>query len=185
MLQLVVDHASATGDAAAKPAGEFAMWTGYSVPDDRSDWHPLVRRLYDYWLAAAPDGRLPGRQHIVPEDIVALWSRLWMIDVFREPLRYRYRFCGTDLVCSLGREVTGAWLDVVHPQLIANPLSRERFRFMAASGGATWRRGVPLWTHDPDHCTIETCIVPLAGDGRIVDKMLAVSVLFDSEGNPI
>ena len=185
MLQLVVDHMPAMGHPTAAAVTDFGVWTGYRIPEDRSDWHPLVLRLYDYWLSIAPDGRLPGRQHIAAEDIAPLWSRLWMLDVFRDPLRYRYRLCGTDMVRSLGREVTGAWVDEIHPELIANPQSRERLRFMAETGCATWRRGPPLWTRDPKHRLIETCIVPLACDGRTVDKMLALSVLFDDEGQPI
>ena len=56
---------------------------------------------------------------------------------------------------------------------------------MVETGHATWRRGVPLWTRDPKHQLIETLIVPLADDGRTVDKMLAGSVLFDTTGRPI
>jgi hypothetical protein len=73
----------------------------------------------------------------------------------------------------------------VHPALIANPQSRERFRFMAETGCATYRRGLPLWTRDPKHQLIETLIVPLARDGRTVDMMLAVSVVFDSSGRAV
>lgn len=165
--------------------GNFGIWTGYRIPEDRSDWHPLTSRFYAYWLAIAPPDRLPSRRHIVAEDIAPLWSRVWMLDVFRQPLRYRYRLCGTEMVRSLGREVTGCWLDEVHPQLVANPESRERFRFMAETAQSTWRRCPPLWTRDPDHRTIETCIVPLAEDGYTVDKMLAISVLFDATGKQI
>ena len=185
MLELVVDHLAVKGGAAPDSPAEFGVWTGYRMPEDRTLWHPLVRRFYDYCRSVAPADRLPGRQHIVPEDIAHLWSRLWMLDVFRDPLRYRYRLCGTEMVRSLGHEVTGAWLDEVHPELIANPQSRERCRFMAETGLPTWRRGPPLWHRDPEHRTIETCIVPLAADGRTVDKMLAISVLFDREGRPI
>ena len=185
MLQLVSDHRSVTGHPASQPADEFGVWTVYDIPEDRTGWHPLVCRLYDYWRSLAPSGRLPGRQDLVPEDIALLWSRAWMLDVFRDPLRYRYRLCGTEMVRSLGCEVTGKWLDEVHPALIANPQSRERFHFMAETGRATWRRGLPLWTRDPKHQLIETLIVPLADDGLTVDKMLAVSVLFDSVGRPI
>ena len=179
MLQLAV------ACALPVPPPTFGRWTGYCIPDDRDAWHPLVVRLYRYWLSVAPGGRLPGRQHIIPEDIAPLWSRLFMLDVSRDPARYRYRFCGTELVRSLGREVTGAWLDEAHPQLAANPESRERFRFMAEMGGATWRRGAPLWNRDPDHRTIETCIVPLAGDGYTVDKLLGIAVVFDIAGRPV
>jgi hypothetical protein len=169
----------------ANDADEFGAWTGYRIPDDRAAWHPLVVRLYEYWLDAAPAGCLPGRQHIVPEDLAPLWSRLCLIDVTHRPLRYRYRFCGTELVRGFGCEATGRWLDEVHPQLIANPQSRERFRFMAFTGGATWRRGSPLWTRNADHRTIESCFVPLAADGLTVDKMLGVTVAFDSAGREI
>ena len=185
MLQLVIDHPPALGYTEPESADGFGVWTGYDIPEDRGDWHPLVRRLYDYWRLLAPPGRLPGRQDLVPEDIAPLWSRAWMLDVFRDPLRYRYRLCGTEMVRSLGREVTGEWLDEVHPALIANPQSRERYRFMAETGCPTWRRGPPLWTRDAKPHMIETCIVPFASDGYTVDKMLAVSVLFDGAGRPI
>jgi len=179
MLELAVDR------QAADDAVEFGAWTGYRVPDNRGLWHPLVARLYDYWLEVAPPGRLPGRQHIVPEDIAPLWSRLWLLDVVRRPLRYRYRFCGSELVRSLGGEVTGRWLDEVHPQLIADPEPRERFRFMAMTGGPTWRRGPPQWVRDKDHRTVESCVVPLAGDGIAVDKMIGITVAFDLAGREI
>jgi len=185
MLQLVSDRSDAIGDQVPQATDKFGVWNDYAIPEDRTGWHPLVQRLYDYWRSLAPPDRLPGRQDLVPEDIAPLWSRAWMLDVFRNPLRYRYRLCGTEMVRSVGREITGQWLDEVHPSLIANPQSRERFRFMAETGVPTWRRGPPLWTRDPDHRSIETCIVPLADDGRTVDKMLAVSVMFDSAGRPI
>ena len=185
MLQLVVDRVSAMPFPASADPADFGVWTGYSIPEERGDWHPLVRRLYDYWCSISPPGRLPGRQHLLAEDIAPLWSRTWMLDVYRDPLRFRYRLCGTEMVRSLGREVTGAWLDEIHPELIANPHSRERLRFMAATGTPTWRRGMPLWTRDPKHRVIETCIVPLSADGAAVDKMLAVSVLYDGAGRPI
>ena len=179
MLQLAVKHTEAEAE------GEFGPWTGYRVPEQRDGWHPLVNRLYRYWLSVAPPGRLPGRLHIVPEDIAPLWSRLFLLDLYRDPLRYRYRLCGTELVRSLGREVTGLWLDDVYPQHLANADSRERFRFMVEEGRPTWRRGPPTWTRHPDHRTVETCIVPLATDGHTVDKLLGVVVSFDTAGRAI
>lgn len=164
---------------------EFGGWTGFRVPDDRSSWHPLARRLYDYWLSISPPGRLPGRQHFWPDDIPQLWSRLWMLDVTREPLRYRYRFCGGEVVRALGCEVTGRWLDQATPQLAANPQSCDRLRFTVETGRPTWRRGAPLWTRNPDHRTIETCVVALAADGYRVDKMVGVTVAFDSTGRQL
>jgi hypothetical protein len=184
MLQLARDASHFTPAVAVADSADYGVWTGYQIPDDRDGWHPLVRCFYEYWVSVSPPGQLPGRQHIAPEEVPALWSRMWMLDVYRDPLRYRYRLCGTEMVRSLGREVTGAWLDEAHPQLAENPQSRERFRFVAEIGRATWRHGAPLWTRDPEHRTIETCIVPLAADGSRVDKILGISVMFDSQGKP-
>ena len=185
MLQLARDISPFVPAVAVADSGDYGVWTDYRIPEDRAGWHPMVRGFYEYWVSVSPPGGLPGRQHIAPEEVPALWSRMWMLDVYREPLRYRYRLCGTEMVRSLGREVTGAWLDEAHPQLIENPQSRERFRFVAETGRATWRHGPPLWTRDPEHRTVETCVAPLAADGVRVDKILGLSVMFDNQGKPI
>jgi hypothetical protein len=183
MLQLVISDSQPV--QGMEQPGAYGVWTGYGIPEDRAGWHPLVREFHDYCSAVAPPDCLPGRQHIHPEEIPVFLSRMWMLDVYRDPLRFRYRLCGTELVRSLGREVTGMWLDEAHPQLLEKPESLERFRFMVESGQATWRKGPPLWLRHPDHRSIETCIVPLATDGRTVDKMLGFCLLFDSQGRPI
>jgi hypothetical protein len=164
---------------------DFGIWTGHLIPDDRSAWHPLVRRFYDYWLSVAPPGCLPGRQHIAPEEIVPLLSRLWMLDVFRDPLRFRYRLVGTEMTRSVQRELTGTWLDESQPESARNVDLRDRYRFILETGRATWRRGPTMWLRDPAHRLVENLLAPLASDGRTVDKIIGFSVLFDTTGREI
>jgi len=164
---------------------DYGIWTDYRIPDDRSSWHPLVRQFYEYWASIAPPDRLPGRQHIAPEDIVPLLSRLWMLDVFRDPLRFRYRLVGTDITRSVRRELTGLWLHEAQPHLFENENLRDRYRFMFATGQATWRRGPTIWDRDPSHRLVENCLAPLATDGVTIDKIIAVSVQFDASGREI
>jgi hypothetical protein len=161
---------------------DYHEWTNYQIPDDRSDWHPLAQRFYDYWLSIAPPGRLPGRQHVEPEKMAPWLSRLWLLDIYREPLRFRCRLAGSGMVRSLGREVTGAWLEEIHPQSVADPSSRGRFRILAELGRPTWRRGVPRWARQPEYRLVESCLVPLAADGRTPDKVMALSIAFDARG---
>jgi hypothetical protein len=177
-----VSDLPAGASAAAAVACDYGEWTDYRIPDDRSAWHPLAQQFYEYWLAAAPPGLLPGRQHIRPEEMIPFLSRLWLLDVHRDPLRYRCRLIGSDMARSIGRDVTGAWLDEVHPQSVNNPSSRDRFRLIAEQGRPTWRRGAPRWVREPDYRTVENCLVPLAADGRTVDKLLGMSVVFDADG---
>jgi len=184
----VIDARPATADhfaPASVRAEDYGAWTDHRIPEDRSVWHPLVRRFYEYWLSVAPPGRLPGRQHIHPEDLVPALSRLWMLDVHRNPLRFRYRLAGTDVVQGVGRELTGEWMDEVQPKSITNPLMRDRYRFIADTGCPTWRRGRILWDAEPTQRTIENCLVPLSADGVTVDKIFAVSVGFDDDGHEI
>ena len=161
---------------------DYDEWANYGVPDDRSTWHQLVRQFYDYWLSIAPPGGLPGRQHVEPEKMTPWLSRLWLLDIHRDPMRFRCRLVGSDMVRSIGREVTGAWLDEVHPQSVTNASSRGRFRIVAELGRATWRHGVPRWARLPDYQFVESCLVPLARDGRTPDKVMALSVMFDANG---
>ena len=57
-------------------SADYGVWTNHRIPDDRSAWHPSVRQFYEYWRKVSPPGRIPGRQHIAPEDIVPLLSKI-------------------------------------------------------------------------------------------------------------
>lgn len=114
-----------------------------------------------------------------------LLSRLWIIDVSRNPLRFRYRLVGTDITRSVRRELTGQWLDEAQPQSVSNVDLRNRYRFILETGQPTWRRGPTLWDRDPNHRLVENCLAPLASDGKTVDKIIAVSVLFDVSGHEL
>jgi hypothetical protein len=174
-----VSAAPGSGDASD---GDYGDWTDHRIPDDRSAWHPMARQFYDYWLSIAPPDSLPGRQHVAPEKMTAWLSRLWLLDIYRNPLRFRCRLAGSEMVRSIGREVTGKWLDEVHPLSVTDPDSRDRFRTAAELGRPTWRRGPPRWLRHPDFRVVESVLVPLAADGRTVDKIMAVSITFDTKG---
>jgi hypothetical protein len=169
----------------APPTADYGVWTGYRMTDDRSSWHPAVRQFYEYWRSVAPPGRLPGRQHIRPEDIVPLLPLVFILDVFRDPFRLRYRLAGTDVVRSVQCELTGRWVDEVQPETLTRPALLDRYRFIVETGQPTWRRGPTLWSRDPKHYLTENCLVPLADDGAAVDKIFAVTLVFTKEGKEV
>src|SRR5260221_4821858 len=136
-------------DDIAFEAARFGAWTDHAIPPDRSAWHPSIQRFYDYWLSIAPPGKLPGRQHVIPEDLGPLLPRLWMLDVHRHPLRFRYRLVGTLIVWSLGREVTGQWLDELHPDGTLKTTLYDRYCYVAETGRPTWRHGETIWDRRP------------------------------------
>jgi hypothetical protein len=173
-------------DAPAR--GRPGMWQVCSPDTDRSAWHPFLATFFSYWLAIRPGADLlPGRQHFDPVDIGTVMSRVWLLDVVRDgvEMRFRYRLVGTKEVETLQQEVTGKWFDDVHPRLKETPAHLERYRFVAAQGQPTYRKGAVNFAHKREHAHVENCLVPLARDGRTVDILAACSVLYQLDGREI
>jgi hypothetical protein len=164
---------------------DYGAWTGHRIPDDRSSWHPVVRGLYEYWLTIKPPGRLPGRQHIKPEDIARLLPRLWIVDIHTDPFRLRFRLVGTAISQTVHREFTGWWFDEAQPEAAQNIELLDRYRFMIETKQATWRRGLAWWRQEPGGRLVENCLAPLATDGENVDKVIAAVIFFDADGREL
>jgi hypothetical protein len=70
-----------------------------------------LRRLYDYWLAKKGTRRFPARADIDPLDFPYVLGNVLLLDVVRDPLRFRVRVHGTEMVMRAGYELTGKFLD--------------------------------------------------------------------------
>ena len=84
-------------------------------PTDRLDiaeiTSPRIHRLRSYWQSqGALRGGLPRRSDIAPGDIKDLLPNIMIVDVERDPLRFRYRLVGTRVVEYNGVEFTGRYL---------------------------------------------------------------------------
>jgi hypothetical protein len=137
-----------------------------------------IRQLHEYWLALHPaPGLLPGRQHFDPADIPGLLPFVWLADVQRAPLRFRYRLLGTEHLRVFGRDYTGRWLDEAHPQFEASP-GHPQYLAAVEQGLVGYRRGHTLFapTLPREYRSIERLLLPLARDGGTVDMLLAMSL---------
>ncbi len=77
---------------------------------------PDLRVLYEYWLEKKAGGEMPGRVDIRPTEIISLLPRIILIDVEYHPLRFKFRLVGTDIVCAMGKDMTGVYLDDISSQ---------------------------------------------------------------------
>jgi len=137
-----------------------------------------IGELHHYWLSRwpAPD-LLPGRQHCNPSDIPALLPWVWLADVHRNPLRFKYRLVGTGCVEATGPEITGRWLGEVHPDFRGSALY-PHFEAAAERAQVAYYRGPPLYIsaiYDRKWKTLERLILPLAKDGRNVDMLFCMT----------
>jgi len=135
-------------------------------------WHPVVRGVYEYWLSICPaSGGLPGRQHVDPAAMARLLPHVFLIDVERAPLRFRYRLVGTAYIELMGRDLTGCYLDEVHPTFDGEV--REHYRAVAEQRQPVYRRGQVMFAVEARRFLgMERIITPLARDGATVDMVL-------------
>jgi hypothetical protein len=161
-------------------------WTVCDSVAARTAWHPKLQRFFGYWSAISPPGRLPGRQHLDPLGLGPVLPYVWMLDVVRGDgaPRFRYRLAGTREVDTLQREVTGQWFDEVHRLPPMHPIY-ARLAYMLEHRIPTYRKGAVGLTHEKDHRTVENCMLPFAGDGVVVDLIVACSIIFYSDGREV
>src|SRR3546814_15192366 len=60
--------------------------------------HPGLRRLYDYWSAGRAGRALPPRAIVDPVAMRPWLGNLSLVEVRHDPLRFRFRLCGSSLV---------------------------------------------------------------------------------------
>ncbi len=142
--------------------GDFAA----AIENDR------LRRLYLYWDEKRRDRLFPARRDLDPLDFPYALGKIMLIDVSHDPLQFRFRLYGTELVDRMGIDVTGLSLDK-HPM--------PEFRDFLGRG---WREAIdgrrPLHVFfdrmvDERQRRFESLRLPLSSDGTTID-MLMVAV---------
>jgi hypothetical protein len=143
-----------------------------------------IDALYRYWLSIRPPpGRLPGRKLFSPTAIPQLLRLIWLADVQRKPLRFKYRLVGTEHVEAAKLDPTGRWYDEVHPRF-AQSSAYPQFVAAAERAEIAFYRGPPVYVMDAKFRTIERLILPMAQDGSEVDMLLGITVLDPKAQSP-
>jgi hypothetical protein len=143
------------------------------------DADPKILALTAYWQSRrpAPD-RLPGRHHLSPLEIAGLGPGLlrhvWLLDVEREPLRFRLRLIGSALKAAGSPGNPGSYVDE-HDG--SGDLTARLVR-MCEDRQPAHKRGRPTMPHDPDPAvaSLENVLLPLATDGSTVDMIVGCTV---------
>ena len=143
-----------------------------------------IVELYRYWLSIHPArGVLPGRQHFDPVAVPKLLPWLWLIDVARQPLRFKYRLMGTEQAVALGRDATGQWLDDAHPRFDASSAHRQ-LTAAAERGEIGFHKGGARNRNKHHLMWAERLVLPMARNGGDVDMLLGITVYMPAALTP-
>ncbi len=127
-----------------------------------------------YWEQRRRDRRLPSRADIDPLDIPDLLPQVFLVDVGLEPLDFRYRLVGTQIVRHSAADYTGKRLQDLPEQC---PPSRIWSLFQrVVEERRPFSAEVP-YIHIPGK-SVELVATPLSDDGATVNMIFGM-VQFD------
>lgn len=152
---------------------------GISLPGPGVMAAPLAQAV-DVWRAMrpAPD-LLPNWSQFDPVSVPDALGMISLLEVLQPGPRFFCRLYGTRLYAALGHDMTGKLMDEAVPNF-AGSAAEADYVAVAASGQPRWYRGAPaLWSPRRIEA-VEVAILPFAGDGRKVDRIMLV-VDFPSE----
>ena len=133
----------------------------------------MIPQFHRHWLQICSNGRLPNRADIDPANFKRILPNVILIDIERDPFRVRYRLCGTKVAEFCGN-LTGRYLDEFATGSVWSAAAYLRQYQIAATEGR------PVFSFDwmvgqfGARYPFQTGIWPLAGDGRTVDRCIAV-----------
>jgi hypothetical protein len=131
---------------------------------------PSLRRLYGDWKVRR-HCRIPRRADFDPAAMSYILGSLSLIEVWRDPLRFRARVHGTNLAQHLGFEFTGKFVDEVEPT--------KYFRLIVAHFTDVVENERPSFSwllNEIEHPPIwesEALVLPLSREGDRVDFLLS------------
>jgi len=124
----------------------------------------------DYWESKIVGGRIPSRRDIEPLDIPDLLPQIILLDVVQEPWNFRFRLIGTNVVYHLNQDWTGSWFSQIGH--MAAPSRIFTACVNVASSLKPLRNQAPYIGPHANFVTSDDLILPLADDGKTVDKLL-------------
>ena len=129
----------------------------------------VIARLYGYWQEKRGDRRFPARRDLDPLEFGYALGWVMLVDVTHDPLRFRIRLYGSDLVAFTGSDMTGVYIDE-HPLPEFQSHAEAEWREVVERGEAT--HGVVQRVFDGRTFRAETLRLPLSADGATIDMLL-------------
>ena len=141
---------------------------------DIDRYSPFLGTLYRRWFDLRQGARWPRREQFDPVDFAPALGTLSLMEVQRNPLRFKYRVHGTDTARWVGYELTGKFVDDAPNKELAAKAT-EHFTQVVITGEPSYYRH---FNHvfDGRLINIEALVLPLSSHGHCVDFLINVVV---------
>jgi len=136
---------------------------------------PALTAALTYWEAIRGDAPFPRRDRLSPEEIVALWPHLLMVDVIDGGADYYIRLFGQNLVNAYGEQTGRLHSEAKVPDVVRDR-SRQLFDFCR-------EHTAPAYAYWPESASgrrpfidVEALCLPLSSDGTALDRLMSLNV---------
>lgn len=143
--------------------------------------HPRFTWMRDYLARIAPQGKLPGLQHLDLKAMGSVRPYINLVDVVRSgtDCRFRYRLIGSQQTLIAQRDITGLYIEEAVLPLF---LERIRTNMQTCVDQRKAYYDVFAMPHpDRDFIRTERIYFPLASDGSAVDVLMVLNCYPDGE----
>jgi len=132
---------------------------------------PQLRRLYEDWDQRRRGREFPARADFDPLDLKYVLGDLSLVDVLRDPVRFRFRLHASNVVDRGGIDMTGRLVDDMPDERRRGNTLRHYTKVVAQRAPSV----ISLRNEYTDlrswHC--EVLVLPLAADGVTIDMLMA------------
>lgn len=136
----------------------------------------IIELVFDYWVSLSDAS---GRPQVSAFDAIDLGTanpealpHIWLVDVEREPYRFRYRIVGGEVKAAGGLPNSGDYVDQFDP----TGTIREKMIEVSETGRFWRRKGVPLMPHKKEVMELESLVLPMFDPNGIVTKLLGCTM---------
>lgn len=157
--------------------GVHLFTTELHIPDDLSLF-PGLQGAYEHWQSKRGQREFAGRGDLDPVEMREFLPRIMLADLTRDPLRFRYRLCGTGICHVHKGDPTGLAADELQPTHYG-ALIHSQYEGMLNNRRPTAHLNV--FSNADRYKSYAHIILPLSRGGSDIDMVMTVDSLLQDQ----